>query len=628
MNTLRKMWHLARLAPLFAAALSQAQAAPITSQVGDAGNAFAKGADIGWLSEMEAAGKRFYNAAGTAEQDVLSTLKEHGMDAIRLRVWVNPPADASGKKFNDIDDVLKRALLAKAAGMRVMIDFHYSDGWADPGQQTKPAAWKFYTQQQLNNAVAVHTRDSLILLRNNGVTPDWVQVGNETNNGMLWGTTDSPAGGRASTSMKNYADLTTSGYDAVKSVFPNAPVIVHVSNCHAANTFNFIFDGLKANGGKFDIIGGSDYPTTVAGQTWQQVHSACAANMANMAQKFNVPVMISEVGAPWDHVDAKAIVSDLIAKIRGIANNRGAGVFYWEPQAYDWKGYTLGAYDTTGKPKPTLTAFLEDSAPISIKSKANGKCSEVSQNSLSAGAWITGAGTCSTAANQQWILQDMQGDFYRIKASSSGMCIDLASQSSADGVYAVQASCSAADSQQWLIEDMGDGSSRLHSRFSGKCIAVGANTAFAQAACSATDVSQRFLLPTKIRFKSVGTGLCSEINANSTFSGAWITGAACNANLNQQWTQESIADPYLRLKVSSTGMCLDLTSQSSADGVYAVQKNCSTGTSQQWKKDFQSDGTYRLRSRFSDKCIAMSGQYLAFQQFTCDALANQRFSDF
>lgn len=369
----------------------------VWSAAGSAADSFVKGADIGWLSEMEAAGKKFYNSAGTAQQDVLTTMKENGMDAVRLRVWVNPPADGAGKTYNDIYDVLRRAQLVKAAGMKLMIDFHYSDGWADPGQQTKPAAWKFYTQAQLNTAVAAHTRDSLTLLRDNGIAPDWVQVGNETNNGMLWGTSDSPAGGKASTSMKNYADLVNSGYDAAKTVFPATQVIVHVSNCHNYNGLNFIYAGLRANGGKFDIIAGSDYPTTVSGQTWQQVQSACATNLASLAQTYQVPVMIAEIGAPWDHVDAKAIVADMVAKMRGIPNNQGLGVFYWEPEAYDWKGYSMGAWDLTGKPTAAVSAFLEDGAPIAIRSKANGRCSEVSQNSIYAGAWIVGAAACGTA---------------------------------------------------------------------------------------------------------------------------------------------------------------------------------------------------------------------------------------
>lgn len=595
---------------------------------GTAADSFVKGADIGWLSEMLAAGRKFYNAAGV-QQDLLATLKEHGLDAIRLRVWVNPAPDASGKVYNDIHDVARRAQQVKAAGMKLMIDFHYSDSWADPGQQTKPAAWKYYNQQQLGSAVAAHTRDSLQLLKSYGITPDWVQVGNETNNGMLWDSPDNPAGGRASTNMKGYAELTASGYNAVKSVFPATPVIVHVSNCHNAANFSWIFNGLRTNGGKFDIIAGSDYPTHVTGQTWQQVNSACAANMANMAQTFNVPVMISEVGAPWDHPDAKLIVADLIARMRGIPGGRGLGVFYWEPQAYDWKGYTLGAWDRGGKPMPTMAAFLEESGPSSIRARSNGKCLEVSQNSTYAGAWITGAWACGGAANQQWIIQDMQADYLRFKALSSGMCIDVAGASRAEGAMAVQAACSSAPGQQWWLEDMGDGSVSIHSRLSDKCLAARPDTALAQASCNAADPAQRFLFPARVRMQSVASKLCAGIHDNSAWAGAWITGAACGANASQQWTFEAQGDQYLRLQVASTGMCLDLTSQSVADGVYAVQQACASAATQQWKKETFSDGSYRLRSRYSGKCIAMGGQYTAFQQFACsDSALDQRWRDF
>jgi arabinogalactan endo-1,4-beta-galactosidase len=127
------------------------------------------------------------------------------MNAIRLRVWVNPASN-----YNSTTDVLAKAKRVKAAGMKLMVDFHYSDNWADPGKQIKPAAWASYNIDQLNNALRDHTRDSLILLRDAGITPDWVRVGNETNDGFLWND------GRASTNMKNYAGLAATGYDAVK----------------------------------------------------------------------------------------------------------------------------------------------------------------------------------------------------------------------------------------------------------------------------------------------------------------------------------------------------------------------------------------------------------------------------
>lgn len=141
--------------------------------------AMVKGADVSWLTQMEKSGYKFYNDSGS-QQDLFPILKAHGMNAIRLRVWVNP---ANG--WNNITDVVAKAKRAKAAGFDILIDFHYSDTWADPANQTKPAAWSSYTFDQLMSNVYWHTYNSLTTLKNAGITPKWVQVGNETNNGML-----------------------------------------------------------------------------------------------------------------------------------------------------------------------------------------------------------------------------------------------------------------------------------------------------------------------------------------------------------------------------------------------------------------------------------------------------------
>jgi arabinogalactan endo-1,4-beta-galactosidase len=308
---------------------------------------FAKGADVGWVSEMEASGRVFRNRDGKAG-DLFAILKEQGMDAIRLRVWVNPEDG-----WNGLADVVAKAKRAQAAGMRVMIDFHYSDSWADPQQQTKPKAWAGYTVPQLADAVAAHTRAVLTALRDAGVAPTWVQVGNETRTGLLW------PEGDATKHMDNYARFVDSGYGAVKQVFPDAIVIVHVDNCHDNATFRWNFDGLKAHGARFDMIGASSYPTTAKNHTWQSATAACLANLNDMVHRYGKPVILSEVGVPWDHPDGKAVIADLIAKARAVDGGMARGVFYWEPEAYDWKGYPMGAFDRGGKPTAIMDAFLE-----------------------------------------------------------------------------------------------------------------------------------------------------------------------------------------------------------------------------------------------------------------------------
>ncbi|HEX8315852.1 MAG TPA: glycosyl hydrolase 53 family protein [Flavisolibacter sp.] len=306
-------------------------------------SAFAKGADISWATEMESAGRKFYNSAGI-EQDIFLIMKNLGMNTIRLRVWVNP---ANG--WNNKADVIAKAVRAKAQGMRILINFHYSDSWADPGKQTKPIVWTGDVAA-LKSSVASHTTDVLTALKTAGVTPEWVQVGNETNDGMLW------PEGKASTNMANYAQFINAGYDAVKAVFPDAKVIVHLSNGWDNTLFRWSFDGLKANGAKWDVIGMSIYPSPT---DWAAKNTQALANMNDMVSRYGKDVMIVEVGMSWDQpAAANSFLADLITKTKSVAGNKGVGVLYWEPQAYNnWQGYTLGAFDNSGKPTAALNAF-------------------------------------------------------------------------------------------------------------------------------------------------------------------------------------------------------------------------------------------------------------------------------
>ena len=305
---------------------------------------FAKGADISWLTEMETSGKKFYNSSG-AETECMQLLKSIGTNTIRLRVWVNPTGS-----YNNKADVVAKAVRAKKLGMRIMIDFHYSDTWADPGHQTKPAAWTGQDIATLKISLATHTTDVLNALKTAGVTPEWVQVGNETNDGMLW------PEGKASSNMANFAQLINAGYDAVKSVFPSVKVIVHVSNGYDNSLFRWMFDGLKANGGKWDVIGMSLYPTAA---NWATLNSQCLSNMNDMVARYGKEVMIVEVGMSWDQATAaKSFLDDLIVKTVSVTGSKGLGVLYWEPEAYNsWQGYTLGAFDNSGKPTAALNAF-------------------------------------------------------------------------------------------------------------------------------------------------------------------------------------------------------------------------------------------------------------------------------
>lgn len=307
---------------------------------------FAKGADISWITEMEAGGKKFYNSSGTA-MDCYDLLQSLGINSIRLRVWVNP---VNG--WCNTADLLAKAKRAKAHGMRIMLDFHYSDSWADPGHQTKPASWQGYDFAALRQALTDYTSAVMDTLRSAGIIPSWVQIGNETNDGMLW------EDGRASVNMAQYAALTEAGYQAVKSFGDSIRVIVHISNGFDNNLFRWVFDGLKTNGAHWDMIGMSLYPSAA---NWQTLNEQCLVNMQDMISRYNTPVMICETGMPVnDPGTCFSFLSGLINKIKSIPDRKGAGVFYWEPESYGgWKGYGLGAFDDNGRPTAAMNAFAD-----------------------------------------------------------------------------------------------------------------------------------------------------------------------------------------------------------------------------------------------------------------------------
>lgn len=307
---------------------------------------FARGADVSWLTQMEAEGRKFYTPGeDRREMECMSLLRDFcGINSIRLRVWVNP---ADG--WNNTADVVVKARRAEALGLRTMIDFHFSDTWADPGHQEIPEAWKTLSFDELVAATGDHVRSVLTSLKAAGVTPEWVQIGNETTPGMMLpvGSVDNPT---------QLTSLNNAGYDAVKEVFPEAKVIVHLDGGNNRWAYDRMFDLLEANGGRYDMIGMSLYPywAEQQGETggWRKVADDCIENIVHLRKKYGKPVMICEIGMPYDQAEN---CRDLINKMMTADVE---GIFYWEPQApagYN-DGYTLGCFDND-TPTVALDAF-------------------------------------------------------------------------------------------------------------------------------------------------------------------------------------------------------------------------------------------------------------------------------
>lgn len=307
------------------------------------------GADISGTTELEAHGVQLMNAQGEPRENT-ALMRELGLNAVRLRVWVNPMRGFSSK-----EDVLVMAERAKAEGMALMIDFHYSDWWADPGKQNIPKAWEAMDYEQMKEALAAHTRETLQLLKDHAIDVRWVQVGNETTNGFLW-----PMG-RAGENMAQYAGLTKAGYDAVKAVYPDAAVIIHLDGGCDPRRYHFIFDGLKAHDCPWDIIGISVYPywDQEAGleTTWQDTVRDFTANIRGLYARYQTPLMVVETGVEAKKpVEGKQIMAEIIRASREDCEGHCQGVFYWAPEAEGH--YPLGAFEGH-KPTVIMEAFTE-----------------------------------------------------------------------------------------------------------------------------------------------------------------------------------------------------------------------------------------------------------------------------
>lgn len=327
----------------------------------------ALGADFGWLSQLESMGYRWADENGCLS-DPVRAAQELGTNAARLRVFVNPPKEAFWEKpdgtrcmlgFCDAESILKMSRRIRAAGMRLLLDFHYSDHFADPQYQHIPEAWKDYPPEQMAEAVAAHTREVLQLLGSEGIVPDWVQVGNEINPGILL-----PCG-----SLKNHpgqmVQFLNAGYDAVKECCPDCLVITHTAGLLLSDVCRDFYSRFFEYGGKTDIIGLSYYPywyrmvlqyqeqdakntadnsgtesaVNPIGTVFQKVPdlspSALKPELLRITKRFGKPVMIVETGDSDDEpLLTKQLLADTIRALKETAQETGmdSGIFYWEPE--------------------------------------------------------------------------------------------------------------------------------------------------------------------------------------------------------------------------------------------------------------------------------------------------------
>jgi beta-galactosidase/arabinogalactan endo-1,4-beta-galactosidase len=298
----------------------------------NAANAFLIGADVSWVPQQEAEGRRF-SVAGV-ERDILAILKEHGFNAIRLRLFVDPTVSGgySAKGYCGLDATLAMAKRVKAAGLGFLLDFHYSDTWADPAHQKKPAAWRDLDFAALTNAVQRYTHDTLTVFARRGLTPDIVQVGNEISAGLLW-----PDG--KWDDFDKLAALLRAGINGVREAAPSAQVMLHLALGGQNDKSRWFLDNVLRRGVEFDLIGQSYYPR------WHGALDDLKANLTDLAKRYRQGIMVVEYSAP----DGPAI-NDIL---RSLPAGKGRGAFIWEP-THPGHG---NLFDKNGAARPTLQKY-------------------------------------------------------------------------------------------------------------------------------------------------------------------------------------------------------------------------------------------------------------------------------
>jgi arabinogalactan endo-1,4-beta-galactosidase len=281
---------------------------PLFAQNGKTENIL--GADISFLPELEAKGIHFSDKGKT--KDAILLLKEKGFNYIRLRIFVNPAADSgySPKKgFCDLAHTLVMAKRVKDAGLKFLLDFHYSDTWADPGKQIKPAAWVGLSVEDLQKAIYQHTSSVLEALKAQGTEPDMVQVGNEIDHGMVW-----PEGNTKE--MDVLTELIQSGINGVRAVNPKTPVMIHIACGGQNKESRWFLDQLITRGLKFDVIGQSYYPQ------WHGTLDDLEKNLTDLSMRYSQDLVIVEYTAKKKEVNQIAF---------SISNKKMRGTFIWEP---------------------------------------------------------------------------------------------------------------------------------------------------------------------------------------------------------------------------------------------------------------------------------------------------------
>lgn len=276
---------------------------------------FCLGADISWVQQQEDKGLTYSDKG--VQKDVLTILSDHGFNWIRLRLFVDPkaPKGYSKEGYCDLDHTVAFAKRIKKAGMKFLLDFHYSDTWADPGKQFTPSSWDSLKGKELDERIFSYTKEVLLRFKKEGLLPEMVQIGNEINHGMVW------PEGKADSTLIPLSNLLRNAGRAVRAVSPKSLIMIHLA-CGGQNQESVWFlDKILKNGVVFDIIGQSYYP---------EYHGTLDD------LKFNLTDLISRYHKPMVVVEYQVLRKEVNDIVLGLPSKMGLGSFIWEATSPRW----------------------------------------------------------------------------------------------------------------------------------------------------------------------------------------------------------------------------------------------------------------------------------------------------
>lgn len=358
---------------------------------------FIAGADMSHLRFFEDRGIT-YRVNGLA-QDALTILKNRGFNCVRLRLFTSSAAQAQADPYNYTNNLaytLPLAVRVKNAGLKLLLDFHYSDSWADPGKQTKPAAWTNLNSAQLETQIRDYSSNTIASFVAAGAMPDFVQVGNEITGGMLW--TNGAVSGSYNAAWTNLARLMKAAINGINDAAVTNPpkIIIHIDRGGDWATTQWYFDNVVYQQVPFDIIGESYYPW------WHGDLTALRTCLSNAAVRFNKPVMVMETafprsnstnifGIPASTNGQVQFVVELAKIIKSVPGNKGAGVFWWAAEYQQVSGANLAGFHqrslfgADGNVLPAAEVFGAMTAPVNL-------ASSMSNNALVLQWPLSGAG--------------------------------------------------------------------------------------------------------------------------------------------------------------------------------------------------------------------------------------------